>query len=156
MCIFYVFICFVLCVSCYFWVCLCHYITCTGFSFPADKKPLSHRACWRDCPVDCQLGEWENWSPCSRSCGDGGFHVRMREVLRPPAHGGQPCDARYQTKECEPVECAWWRTGIPSLITSVLFYIIEWNEWFFKRTIQCMMSDFFVSKWKWKAGVITL
>ncbi|PIK37342.1 putative thrombospondin type-1 domain-containing protein 7B-like [Apostichopus japonicus] len=75
-----------------------------------DKKPLSRRACWRDCPVDCQLGEWENWSPCSRSCGDGGFHVRMREVLRPPAHGGQPCDAQYQTKECEPVDCAWWRT----------------------------------------------
>ncbi|KAJ8049764.1 Thrombospondin type-1 domain-containing protein 7A [Holothuria leucospilota] len=80
-----------------------------------DRKPLSRRACWKDCPIDCQLGEWQNWSPCSKSCGEGGYHLRSREILTAPAHGGEPCDAQYQAKECEVVECAWWRTGAWSI-----------------------------------------
>ncbi|XP_038052969.1 thrombospondin type-1 domain-containing protein 7A-like [Patiria miniata] len=73
-------------------------------------EPPTKRACWVDCPVDCQLGEWQNWSPCSQSCEEG-IQVRVREVLVQPAHGGKECGPLAEAKECEFVECSWWHTS---------------------------------------------
>ncbi|XP_072046339.1 thrombospondin type-1 domain-containing protein 7A-like [Amphiura filiformis] len=77
-------------------------------SDPANQPPPMKRACFVPCPVDCQVGQWQNWSPCTQSCGTGGQHIRLRSVLVPPSHGGAECGSRIQTKECEPIECAWW------------------------------------------------
>ncbi|XP_078583265.1 thrombospondin type-1 domain-containing protein 7A-like [Branchiostoma floridae x Branchiostoma japonicum] len=76
-----------------------------------SARPAVRRACRVPCPQDCELGEWQNWSPCTKSCGTGGLRLRFREVLIPAAHGGEQCDAQVQTRECEPVECSWWHTG---------------------------------------------
>ncbi|XP_022099508.1 thrombospondin type-1 domain-containing protein 7A-like [Acanthaster planci] len=73
-------------------------------------EPPGKRACWLACPVDCQLGEWQSWSPCSQSCQEG-IQVRSREILVRPAHGGKECGPLAEAKECEFVECAWWHTS---------------------------------------------
>ena len=39
-------------------------------------RPPVKRACLVDCPQNCQLGEWENWSSCTKSCGPGSSRVR--------------------------------------------------------------------------------
>lgn len=51
------------------------------------------------CPVDCKLGDWRDWSPCSTSCGHGQrVRTRLRENER---FGGLPCDeALVQEDEC--------------------------------------------------------
>ncbi|XP_077979023.1 thrombospondin type-1 domain-containing protein 7A-like [Glandiceps talaboti] len=76
-----------------------------------NQKPPSKRACQVPCPQDCQVGKWQNWSPCSKSCGYGGQKVRRREVLVSAAHGGLDCGPLTQTTKCEPVDCVWWHTG---------------------------------------------
>jgi len=49
--------------------------------FGADCPPLRLKTVCNDfeCPVDCQLGDWEGWSSCSKSC-DGGMKRRVRPV----------------------------------------------------------------------------
>ncbi|XP_032818066.2 thrombospondin type-1 domain-containing protein 7A-like isoform X1 [Petromyzon marinus] len=47
-------------------------------------------ACEVACPVDCALGEWIPWSPCSKSCG-AGMSMRSRKIQGGPSHGGRPC-----------------------------------------------------------------
>ncbi|XP_033112830.1 thrombospondin type-1 domain-containing protein 7A-like [Anneissia japonica] len=76
-----------------------------------DSKPTNRLACEVNCPIDCELGQWENWSPCSKSCGSGGYHLRRRKVLRAPAYGGVQCEATEDFKECQFVNCSWWHTG---------------------------------------------
>ncbi|XP_006816067.2 thrombospondin type-1 domain-containing protein 7A-like [Saccoglossus kowalevskii] len=75
------------------------------------QKPPSKRACQVACPQNCQVGEWQNWSPCSQSCGDGGQKVRQREVLVPAMYGGRDCGPLLQSTKCESVDCVWWYTG---------------------------------------------
>ncbi|XP_071957188.1 thrombospondin type-1 domain-containing protein 7A-like isoform X2 [Antedon mediterranea] len=78
---------------------------CTGI------KPSNRLACQLNCPNDCQLGEWENWSPCTKSCGAGGVHIRTRKVLVEPQYEGSECDATMDYKECLLVNCSWWYSG---------------------------------------------
>lgn len=40
--------------------------------------------------VDCELGQWMEWSGCSRRC-DGGQQLRVRVVAQQAEHGGRPC-----------------------------------------------------------------
>ena len=82
--------------------------TSTAVNSTSHQPPMK-RACWPDCPVDCQLGQWQNWSPCSQSCEEG-IQIRMRAVLVAPAFGGEECRPLAEAKECEFVECAWWHT----------------------------------------------
>lgn len=39
-------------------------------------------------PIDCQLGQWEEWGPCNKC---GGEKTRFRNILRYAANGGKPC-----------------------------------------------------------------
>eukprot|EP00930_Biecheleria_cincta_P099272 TRINITY_DN90909_c0_g1_i1.p1 TRINITY_DN90909_c0_g1~~TRINITY_DN90909_c0_g1_i1.p1 ORF type:complete len:1250 (-),score=93.25 TRINITY_DN90909_c0_g1_i1:232-3981(-) len=63
-----------------------------------------------ECPVDCQVGDWEPWDPCSRSCGEGTTQ-RTREVTRQMSWGGAPCGKLREGKSCEviacPRDCLW-------------------------------------------------
>lgn len=43
-----------------------------------------------DGPRHCKVGDWGEWSPCSKSCGIG-ESIRSREILRHPKRGGQEC-----------------------------------------------------------------
>jgi len=69
----------------------------------------------QDCPTDCEVGEWGEWSECSETCG-GGTTTRERIVV-PPSGGGQICPASEQHQVCNiepcPVDCE----------------VGEWGEW---------------------------
>ena len=54
--------------------------------------------------VHCEVGEWNEWSPCSRSgrtCGfKRGQETRTRQVLQYPSPFGNPCPEISEIKEC--------------------------------------------------------
>lgn len=56
-------------------------------------------------PIDCQVGEWRDWSTCSAACG-GGQHTRSRNILINPVHGGRHClEALSEIQECAREPC---------------------------------------------------
>lgn len=78
---------------------------CRGDAF---EEPYCNR---KECPVDCAWHPWEEWAPCSESCG-GGNRMRVREKKVEPAFGGLACDGGYkESKVCGqwacPVDCKW-------------------------------------------------
>jgi hypothetical protein len=50
--------------------------------------------------VDCVMGEWSEWSPCSRNCGSSAVQQRTRMIKVYPSKDGQPCGPRKQEKKC--------------------------------------------------------
>ena len=55
--------------------------------------------------MDCQWTEWEGWSPCSKSCGDG-IRERQRNVSREALNGGDSCQgAAAAFEECNDGPC---------------------------------------------------
>uniref|UniRef100_A0A8C2X6M9 R-spondin 3 n=1 Tax=Cyclopterus lumpus TaxID=8103 RepID=A0A8C2X6M9_CYCLU len=68
--------------------------------------------CQENCPeglsrawlLHCEVGEWSEWSPCSRSgrtCGfKRGQETRTRQVLQYPSPFGNPCPEISEIKEC--------------------------------------------------------
>ncbi|XP_074660397.1 thrombospondin type-1 domain-containing protein 7B-like [Tubulanus polymorphus] len=73
--------------------------------------PSKERACQVPCPQNCELGMWQNWSPCSKSCGPGAIQKRQRPVLKPARYGGKQCGQSDEIKQCENIPCVWWYTG---------------------------------------------
>jgi hypothetical protein len=56
------------------------------------------------CPIDCVVGEWSEYSACSKDCG-GGVEVRGRPVLTDVEHGGEPCGDTTEQNECNVDAC---------------------------------------------------
>lgn len=56
------------------------------------------------CPIDCQIGEWIDWSPCTKDCG-GGKRGRYRPMFVPDQHGGEPCPHLEENKNCNEEQC---------------------------------------------------
>nr|XP_054757225.1 thrombospondin type-1 domain-containing protein 7A-like [Lytechinus pictus] len=85
------------------------------FCFNSDStsifKPVANRACYLDCPVDCEVGHWTHWSSCTKSCGEGAVQMRYREVLVETLFDGQECPPLVELRACEAIECAWWHVG---------------------------------------------
>ncbi|XP_056142938.1 LOW QUALITY PROTEIN: R-spondin-3 [Lampris incognitus] len=56
------------------------------------------------CTMHCEVGEWREWSPCSRSgriCGfKRGQETRTRQVLQYPSPFGKPCPEISEIREC--------------------------------------------------------
>ncbi|XP_061574245.1 R-spondin-3 isoform X2 [Cololabis saira] len=75
----------------------CHHI-CPDDYEPNDKL--------MECTpqVHCEVGEWSEWSPCSKSgrtCGfKRGQETRTRQVLHYPSPFGKPCPEISEIKEC--------------------------------------------------------
>jgi len=56
-------------------------------------------------PVDCKWDAWEDWSPCSVTCGRG-HHLRSRAVSIPAMNGGTDCGIHsHQSQHCNLVPC---------------------------------------------------
>ena len=71
----------------------------------------------QECPINCGLSEWSNWSSCSKTCG-GGTRTRLRSILTEPKYGGEPCGKLQEsevcnTQNCPPVNCV----------------VGNWSEW---------------------------
>ncbi|XP_071486334.1 thrombospondin type-1 domain-containing protein 7A-like [Diadema antillarum] len=85
--------------------------TCQESGSASRFKPVASRACYKDCPVDCEVGHWSHWSPCTKSCGEGAVQIRSREVLVETVFGGAECPSLVEVRECENIECARWHKG---------------------------------------------
>ncbi|XP_042863867.1 spondin-1-like isoform X1 [Penaeus japonicus] len=55
--------------------------------------------------VDCAMGEWGPWSPCTHSCGSEALQQRSRTVIVEPRNGGKQCDDRLQRRYCTLPPC---------------------------------------------------
>ncbi|XP_037115067.1 somatomedin-B and thrombospondin type-1 domain-containing protein isoform X2 [Syngnathus acus] len=49
--------------------------------------------------IDCTVGSWGPWSPCTSPCGVGSTE-RSRQVSVPPRNGGTPCPDLKQRRGC--------------------------------------------------------
>uniref|UniRef100_A0A3Q2X777 Spondin-1 n=1 Tax=Haplochromis burtoni TaxID=8153 RepID=A0A3Q2X777_HAPBU len=57
-----------------------------------------------ECPIDCVMSEWSEWSECNKSCGKG-HTIRTRMVMLEPQFGGDPCPEAIQRKKCKIRKC---------------------------------------------------
>ncbi|XP_040893630.1 spondin-1b isoform X3 [Toxotes jaculatrix] len=57
-----------------------------------------------ECPIDCMLSEWTEWSECNKSCGKGHI-IRTRMVKLEPQFGGSLCPETVQRKKCKIRKC---------------------------------------------------
>ena len=56
------------------------------------------------CPEPCKLGEWMEWKPCSKTCGNGErVRIRHKEVVE--KHGGTCPGALIEKETCNPQAC---------------------------------------------------
>lgn len=55
-------------------------------------------------PNDCQVGEWGDWSDCTKTCG-GGEKVRTRKVIQEAGIGGRACPPLKETATCNTQNC---------------------------------------------------
>eukprot|EP00440_Ansanella_granifera_P040941 gb/GFBE01044393.1/.p1 GENE.gb/GFBE01044393.1/~~gb/GFBE01044393.1/.p1 ORF type:complete len:1636 (+),score=289.78 gb/GFBE01044393.1/:1-4908(+) len=83
----------------------------------------------RSAPVHCELGDWMEWSGCSREC-NGGQQMQVRGILREAAAGGELCKGEdgaplvlQRTRPCNvDIPCADGPMPKDCLLTS-------WGEW---------------------------
>ncbi|CAL1534947.1 unnamed protein product [Lymnaea stagnalis] len=59
----------------------------------------------QNCPIDCEMTEWNEWSPCSETCGDSSVQIRRRRRIRKPSHGGKTCPAKKEKRFCNVPMC---------------------------------------------------
>uniref|UniRef100_A0A8C9YQ10 Spondin-1 n=1 Tax=Sander lucioperca TaxID=283035 RepID=A0A8C9YQ10_SANLU len=57
-----------------------------------------------ECPIDCMVSEWSEWSQCNKSCGKG-HTIRTRMVKLEPQFGGSACPETIQRKKCKIRKC---------------------------------------------------
>ncbi|XP_020790761.1 spondin-1b [Boleophthalmus pectinirostris] len=57
-----------------------------------------------ECPIDCMVSEWSEWSECNKSCGKG-HTIRTRMIKLEPQFGGSPCPETIQRKKCKIRKC---------------------------------------------------
>ena len=56
--------------------------------------------------VDCVMGDWSEWSSCSKTCNDHGIAMRSREIIQAQRNGGRPCPTKPEEKyECNKEPC---------------------------------------------------
>jgi hypothetical protein len=76
-----------------------------GTACPTPEERLQKQACNPDpCPVDCEVGNWTEWSECSAECGEG-TRTRTRSVTKAPMFNGKPCPALLESQSCIDKPC---------------------------------------------------
>uniref|UniRef100_A0AAQ4PQQ7 Thrombospondin type-1 domain-containing protein 7A n=1 Tax=Gasterosteus aculeatus aculeatus TaxID=481459 RepID=A0AAQ4PQQ7_GASAC len=86
--------------------------------------PLTMRPCVL--PKDCQLTDWAEWGPCSKTCLDPaspvGARTRSRQVVQFPVGEGAECAALEDFEACEPQG-----EGVPPC-SSYTWRSTEWSD----------------------------
>jgi hypothetical protein len=65
------------------------------------------------CPIDCVMGDWSEYSACSKDCG-GGIMQRSRLAITEAEHGGEACGEAVDPVQCNvgacdrPCELGFW------------------------------------------------
>ncbi|XP_051919426.1 spondin-1a isoform X1 [Hippocampus zosterae] len=57
-----------------------------------------------ECPIECVMSDWSEWSECNKSCGKG-HTIRTRTVKSEPQFGGDHCPESIQRKKCKIRKC---------------------------------------------------
>jgi len=70
-----------------------------------------------ECPVDCTVTNWSNWSECDQPCG-GGFQIRTRDISQFPNAFGKACPVLVDTQQCNTDICS-----------SENSQVSDWSEW---------------------------
>jgi len=72
----------------------------------AKCPPLEmKRACnGEECPVNCELGDWTEWSDCSAEC-NGGVKEKIRNIEVVPQFHGDSCGETSVTESCNVQSC---------------------------------------------------
>jgi hypothetical protein len=70
----------------------------------------------KECPVPCKMGDWDDWSDCSKQCGEG-TRTRTRSVAVESKYGGKCEDAKEATEKCKKKDCP-----VPCELS-------DWEEW---------------------------
>lgn len=65
------------------------------------RKLLKRKKCKMvKCPIDCEVGEWGPWTPCSHTCGENAVQNRVRKILKKPRRGGMDCPSHRENRRC--------------------------------------------------------
>ena len=84
--------------------------------------------------MHCDVGEWSEWSPCSRSgrtCGfKRGQETRTRQVLQYPSSFGNPCPEISEVKEClvKRRKCIGKDKGSDTVAERHCFYVLAGGQ----------------------------
>lgn len=90
-----------------------------------EKLPMTFQSCV--IPTECQVSEWSEWSPCSKTCHDvaspKGTRRRTRTIRQFPIGSEKECPELEEKETCvsqgdAAVPCAMWvNKGLPPLLT---------------------------------------
>ncbi|CAB3989433.1 Hypothetical predicted protein, partial [Paramuricea clavata] len=72
---------------------------------PNFDTTLPSRDCEIPCPVDCIMGDWNEWSRCTTACGPDGKIQRSRKVIMFRQNGGRKCPEGTQFRPCNNMPC---------------------------------------------------
>lgn len=61
--------------------------------------------------LDCVMGDWSAWSPCTQSCGPDALQQRSRAVLTRARGRGRACGPRLERRYCTLPPCTRPRLG---------------------------------------------
>lgn len=81
-----------------------------GSGLNCNGSSIETKVCLNECK--CELSEWEQWSPCSKSCG-GGLISRKRKVISNNGSCNSTVETQICNPECCPIEGRW----------------SSWNQW---------------------------
>uniref|UniRef100_W5L0P0 Spondin-1 n=1 Tax=Astyanax mexicanus TaxID=7994 RepID=W5L0P0_ASTMX len=81
-----------------------------------------------ECPVDCMLSDWSDWSECNKSCGKGHM-IRSRMVKLEAQFGGVPCPETVQRKKCKIRKCSKPEKGNKDRAGRSVCKLQPWSSW---------------------------
>jgi hypothetical protein len=71
---------------------------------PCSPAKLERECNNGECPIDCIMSEWEDWSKCTKECG-GGVQSHTRQIIREADHLGKPCEELSSSRACNTASC---------------------------------------------------